>query len=119
MAEKNLQNVKHAQLRPISTICECDGKIVIEAEMPGVSKDGLDIRIENDELRIVGERANEKPKGQFLLHERPEGSYYRSYTLDETIDRENVSAELNDGILTVTLGLSEALKPRKIEVKTK
>lgn len=117
MAEKNIQKAQSGQLHPTSTICECDGKILIEAEMPGVAKEDLDIRIVNDELRIVGRRSDERSEGKFLLHERPEGDYYRAYTLDETIDRNNVSAELNNGILTVTLGLSEALKPRKIEVK--
>ena len=118
MAEKEIQKSNPNQIRPFSTICECEGKVVIEAEMPGVLKKDLDVRIENDEIRISGKRSDEAPKGKFLLRERATGDFFRAYTLDETIDRNSVSAELNNGILTVTLGMSEALKPRKIEVKT-
>ncbi len=105
-------------VRPLSTICERDGKIVLTLEMPGVAKNDVDVRIENDELRVSGRRTPVKSDGTLRMRERPRGDYYHSFTIDETIDRDSVSASMENGILTVSLALSEAVKPRKIEVKT-
>lgn len=122
--EKTVQTTEDSKtsrprLRPTTSICECEGEVVLTAEMPGVSKDGLDIQVDNDQLMIRGTRSDTVPEGRFVVRERQRGDYYRAYTLDETVDRERISASMNNGVLTVRLKLREAAKPRKIEVKTK
>lgn len=93
--------------------------ILMQLEMPGVNKSGLDISIENDRLIIQGRRGKQSDKGRRIAREIPPGDYRMEYTIDETIDRGAVEAALDKGILTLTMGLSESVKPRKIEVLAK
>jgi HSP20 family protein len=107
-------------VRPISNICEENGKVVLRLEMPGVSKDDVDVRIEDDHLVVQGKRSEQIPEnGKFVVRERLRGDYYQRFTLDDTVDREKVEAKMDHGILTVTLNLKESVKPRKIEIKSK
>lgn len=115
---KKTETAPRTWLRPVTTICECEGDVVLTAEMPGVAKDGLDIQVDNDQLIIRGSRHVAAPEGRFIVRERQSGDYYRSYTLDETVDRERISASMKNGVVTVTLRLREAAKPRKIQVKS-
>lgn len=105
------------EVRPKSCISQEDGLVRLRLEMPGVKKDGLDIRVDNDELTIVGRRSFDDENKTYLVRERPRGDFVQHYTLDETIDREKIDADLHDGLLTLELHLKEAVKPRKIEVK--
>jgi HSP20 family protein len=86
--------------------------------MPGVTKENLDINIENNQLHIVGKRETESKEGKHIIKERRDGDFYQVYTLDDTVDKNKVEATLENGILLVTLNLKEAEKPKKIEVKT-
>lgn len=105
-------------IRPRCSITGNAERVEIKLEMPGVEKDHLHIDIENNELRIVGERT--KPiEGRYLIRERIDGDYSASYALDETIDQEKVEAELNGGVLTLKLHVKEAVKPKKINIRTK
>ena len=111
-------NAPRRCLTPLSEIREEDGKVLIRLEMPGVSKDDLDIRLDNDELHIRAVRSDKvDEEGEYLLRERPCADYEKVFTIDDTIDREKVDASMNDGILHLTLHLKESVKPRKIEVK--
>jgi HSP20 family protein len=104
-------------LRPRAAVDESkDGRLHIIIEMPGVRKDGLDIRIENNELRIVGRREQPADK-KYVFRERPQGDFYQSYTLDETVDQSKIDAALEKGILSVTLDLKDHVKPRTIQVR--
>jgi HSP20 family protein len=104
--------------RPRSIVREAeDGDIVVQLEMPGVSKDRLEVTVENNELHITGRREESKPEGEYLLRERRDGSFRRAYTLDETIDPNRVEAAMEAGVLTLTLHRREAVKPRRIPVK--
>ena len=87
--------------------------------MPGVNKEGLDIHIEGDKLIIDGRRTEDSIKGVWLTREIRPGNFHMEYTIDETIDRGAVDAVLKQGILELTLGLSESVKPRKISVVSK
>jgi len=86
-------------------------------EMPGVTKENLDVRIDNDLLIIHGKR-KAPISGKFLIHEITEGDYHNEYTIDNTIDRNKIDAALDKGILTLTLSIRESEKPRKINVTT-
>lgn len=101
---------------PEVNIFETKDGYVVEAEMPGVNKEGLEITLEGNELTIVGHRNSEQVKGQTLFRERRLTDYRRSFELDPAIDTAKVSARIDQGIVTVTLPKSEKVKPRKIAV---
>lgn len=104
-------------MAPLADICEDNGKVRLRLEMPGVGKDSLEVRIDNDELIIQGTRQDGESKGKYLIRERHHEDYLKRYTLDDTIDREKVEAEIKNGILFLTLNLKEASKPKKISIK--
>ena len=106
-------------VRPVGNMCwEQDGKVMLRLDMPGVDKENVDIRIENDQLIIHGTRPQETEEKNYVLRERRPGDFHQVFTLDETVDRENVEAHMERGVLTLTLNMQEAVKPRKVEVKS-
>lgn len=107
-------NGKHAMAK--CNIYTKDEGIVMELEMPCVSKDNLDIVVEDNLLKITGNRESFRTKGDFLVREIDRGDYYQEYTLDETIDTDNIQASCNNGVVTVELGIKESKKPRKITI---
>ena len=101
---------------PEVNIFENKDGYVLEAEMPGVNKDGLEITLEGAELAITGHRNAETPPGQALFRERRAVDFRRVFELDPAIDTSRISARMDQGILTLTLPKSERVKPRKITV---
>lgn len=87
------------------------------AEMPGVSKDGVEITVENGQLAIVGHRRPPQVNGRRIYRERREHDFRRVYELDPSLDASRVSARIDQGVLTVTLPKAEAVKPRRINVE--
>jgi len=124
MAESKLEK-RPLAVRPRGRIFESgQGRIQCVLEMPGVRKEDLEIRIENNEMRIVGRRqetaardAGAQDGPRYLVRERRPGDFAAAYTLDETVDQGRIDAALDKGILTVTLELKEAVKPRSIKVR--
>ncbi|TVR34935.1 MAG: Hsp20/alpha crystallin family protein [Spirochaetaceae bacterium] len=106
-------------VRPVGNIWEEEGKVMLRLEMPGVTKDNIELRIENDQLFVRGHRDMHDEDQSYVIRERVRGDFAQTYTLDDTIDRERIDARMERGILTVTLHLKEAVKPRKIEVKAR
>jgi len=103
-------------ISPEVNISETKDGYVLEAEMPGVSKEGLEITLENNELTITGRRGSEMVPGEALFRERPTAHFRRVFELDPTIDTGRINAKVNQGVLTLTLPKSERVKPRKITV---
>ncbi len=101
---------------PACSIAEDAGLVSVRIEMPGVPKDGIEIKIEGNSLAVEGRRPEARFEGRYLVRERRAGSFRKSFTLDETIDREKVEAELSDGILNLRLHVKEAAKPRRIAI---
>ena len=101
---------------PVVNIFEAGDGYALEAEMPGVSKDGLEITLEGNEITVLGRRAAEPINGEFLLRERSAADYRRVFELDPAIDTSKISAKMEQGMLTLTLPKSEQVKPRKITV---
>ena len=104
---------------PSVDIYENKDNIVLEAELPGMRPEDVNISIENNVLTIHGERKFEKKddKDNFHRVERSYGSFTRSFTLPPTVSAENVDAEFDSGILRLTMAKREEAKPRKIEIK--
>ena len=104
---------------PLVDILERKDEILVLADMPGVEGGDVDIRFENGELSIHG-KVNDRPSEgtRRLVHEYGTGYYYRTFEISEAIDAERISAEYKDGVLSLLLPKVEAVKPRKIAVKT-
>jgi HSP20 family protein len=101
---------------PEVNIYETKDGYVLEAEMPGVSKEGLEITLENNEIAIVGHRKSEVVTGTPLFRERTLADYRRVFALDPAIDTAKIAAKMNQGVLILTLPKSEKVQPRKIAV---
>ena len=115
---KDRENKQVRFVRPFCYICEEDqGVVTLKLEMPGVSKDQLDIDVDGNELQITGKREAGGSEGTYLMRERPSGTFRQVYTLDDTIDRNRIEASLDGGVLTLNLHRREADKPRKITIK--
>lgn len=112
----NSQQTRQEYVAPNVNIFETSEGYVLQAEMPGVSKDGLEITVEGTEITIVGRRNPETATGETLFRERHAADYRRVFELDPAIDTAKVSAKIEQGVLTVTLPKSERVKPRKITV---
>jgi len=104
-------------LQPLSEIRELDHKVLIRLEMPGVSKEDLNIQVENDRLRVFAGRQDKQMNGTYLLRERNRGDYEKVFTIDETIDRDSIEAVMKNGILDISLEYKKEVQPRKIEIK--
>ena len=94
-------------------------QLVLEAELPGVNREGLDLSLHDGVLTLAGERREEKTFEDAEEHrsERFLGKFQRSFTLPAAVDAAKVQASFKDGILTVTLPKAETAKPKQIEVK--
>jgi HSP20 family protein len=103
-------------LLPEVNIFETKDGYVVEAEMPGVSKDGLEITLEGNEITLVGHRKNDVTLGTPLFRERHLADYRRVFELDPAIDTARITAAMDQGVLTLTLPKSERVKPRRITV---
>lgn len=103
-------------ITPAANVLETKDGYILHVEMPGVTKDGLEVRVEGNELVIVGHRAKPEFKGQLVYRESREWDYRREFELDPTIDTANVHATMNQGLLTLELPKTEKVKPRKIAV---
>ena len=95
-----------------------DKELVLKAELPEMSRDDIDITVENHTLTIKGEKrlAADVTQEQFHHIERRYGTFSRSFSLPQTVDTGKVAAEYRNGVLTVRLPLREEAKPRQIKV---
>lgn len=108
-----------AWLPPVDIFENEQHEVVLKAELPGLTRDEIDVRVENNTLTIKGERKREANVSDEQYHrvERSYGAFSRSFSLPPTVDAEKVKAEFRDGILSVTLPTKEESKPRQIQVK--
>ena len=104
-------------LHPPVNVVETKDGYVLEAEMPGVGKDGLEVLLEDNELTIVGHRRVGFDGAQPLYRESVDRDFRRTFVLDPTIDTAKISAKITHGLLTLTLPKAEKVKPRKISVE--
>jgi HSP20 family protein len=103
---------------PTADIYESNDALNVVLEMPGVDKSSVDIRVEDDVLKIEGRLDFSKYQGlQPLYTEYNVGHYSRSFRLSSKIDQNKIAAELKDGVLSVLLPKVEEAKPRTIQVK--
>jgi HSP20 family protein len=100
---------------PVDIYETVDG-LVVKADLPGVAKEGLDVRVENNLLTIRG-KATHAALGDPVYREYELVNFFRQFELNERVDQTKILAELKHGVLTLNLPKAEEAKPRKIEVK--
>jgi HSP20 family protein len=104
---------------PALNVWEKDDRLLAEAEVPGLTMDDLEIFVSGNELTVRGERKPAQPEGAaYHRRERGVGSFSRAVRLPVDVDADKVQAQLNNGVLAITLPKSQAARPRKIDVKS-
>lgn len=103
---------------PALNIYEDESNYYISAELPGIKKEELKINLVGDTLSIEGKRETKEDskKRVYYRSERVYGEFKRSISLSESIDRNKIQAELKNGVLLITLGKAEEVKPKAITI---
>lgn len=108
---------ERALLPPVDIFENASG-ITVQADMPGVSRERLEVHIDNDTLSIEGRAETPMPEGMEALHADVRSTLYRrNFSLSSELDGEKIEAGLKDGVLTLRIPKREAHKPRRIEVQ--
>jgi HSP20 family protein len=103
---------------PATDIFETGEALKIVMEMAGVPKDAVDVKIENEVLSVEGRIETTNYNGfEPLYTEYPIGHYARTFSLPWQVDQQNITAELEDGVLTLTLNKKPESKPRRIAIQ--
>lgn len=121
--DKREVKVEHEQTTPGRVyspgvdIFEDDQALTIVADMPGVPSENVTIDLRDDVLSLSGVPSVSVPEQEeYILQEYDTGKYFRQFTLSEVIDQANIKANLNNGVLRVTLPKVGPAKPRRIEI---
>jgi len=101
---------------PPVDIYETPESLTVVADLPGVPKDGLDIKVDDNILTIEGKMAHD-PQREPTFQEFAALSFFRQFELAETVDQEKISAELTNGVLTLNLPWKEKAKSRQIPIQ--
>ena len=102
---------------PVTDIFETEQALTVVLEMPGVSKESVEVGVENDVLTLTGRIDSSKYEGlQPLYTEYNIGNYSRSFQISSKIEQEGIKAELKDGVMTLVLPKAEKAMPRRISV---
>ncbi len=90
---------------------------VVQIDVPGVDSESIDLTVEKNVLTVTATRSRSYGEGdEVLVAERPLGEFRRQLFLGEQLDTDNISAEYENGVLTLTLSVAEQAKPRKVEI---
>lgn len=106
-----------ATLRPSHQLTESEDAFALTIQLPGVARDGLDVTVEQDVLRVVGRRAWTPPAGWSALHrETSDAPFSLAVALGQAVAADRIAAELRDGVLRLSLPKAEAVRPRRITI---
>ena len=108
-----------ANWAPTMDVIEKDESILLRAELPGMQEEDVEITVENRHLTIQGEKKfeHEESEGNYRRLESRYGSFYRTFSLPNTVDQERIDAHFTKGVLEIELPKAEQAKPKKISVK--
>jgi HSP20 family protein len=114
---RNAEQQQSEQLiTPVASVVEGGDVYMLNVEMPGVNKEGMEISVENNELTIIGRRSLPQIEATLIHRESRSENFRRVFELDPSIDLSKISARIDQGVLTLTLPKAEQVKPRKITV---
>src|SRR4051794_29579784 len=102
---------------PPANISSTQNEYLVEVDMPGVEKGGLEITVEGNELTIIGRRKPDLPEGELCYCESPQADFRRVFELGPDVDTARINAEMKQGVLKLQLPKTEKAKPKRIEVK--
>ena len=103
---------------PLVDICETDDEFILTADMPGVKKEDVNLKIEEGSMLIFGKiDYRELLNRKFILKEKETGHFFRKFKISDTIDETKVTAKFENGQLIVVLPKHERVKPRTISIK--
>ncbi len=118
---RRLENdLNFADWAPSVDIEEQEDRFMIKADLPGVDKNDIEVKIENGVLTIRGEKRMEKSSDEGTKRHRTErfyGSFARSFTLPDAVKADEVDANYKDGVLALTIPKAEQARPRAIDIK--
>jgi HSP20 family protein len=101
--------------QPAADILETTDNVILKFDMPGVAKENVDITVDKDTLTIVG-KAEPEQQGNAVYRETHVGDYRRQFALSTDLDPDSITAAMNDGVLTLTIGKAKEAKPKKIQI---
>ncbi|SRR6266508_2495818 len=105
-----------APYMPLDSVRHGD-EVVLRFDLPGVSPDSIDVNVERNVLTVKAERSWWPAEGdEILARERPNGTFTRQVFLGEALDADRLEATYDQGVLTLTIPVSDKAKPRKVEV---
>ncbi len=113
-------DLNFADWEPSCDIEEEEDRYVIKADLPGVDKKDIDVKLENGVISIRGEKQTEKETGKGTKRHRTErfhGTFARSFTLPDAVKDERVDATYKDGVLSLVIPKAEEAKPKSIDIK--
>ena len=112
------EGLSSAAFAPPADVYEDENHVTLKLEVPGIEEKDLDIRVENNNLIIKGERKFEKEEKEenFRRVERQYGNFVRSFTLPATVDTDNINANYDKGVLTISMPKRAEAKPKQIQV---
>ncbi|MBT8433882.1 MAG: Hsp20/alpha crystallin family protein [Gammaproteobacteria bacterium] len=113
-------DLSFADWAPSCDIEEQEDRYVIKADLPGVDKKNIDVKLENGVISIRGEKQLEKETGKGSKRHRTErfhGTFARSFTLPDAVKDERVEANYKDGVLSLVIPKAEEAKPKSIDIK--
>ena len=115
----NLPVYRDSIWNPAVDVKENEGSFVLTADIPGLTKKDVKIRINNRVLNLHGERKEEKENedGKFYYRERHIGSFSRSFQLPETVNEDGIQASFRNGVLSIELPKLEESLPKDLEIK--
>jgi HSP20 family protein len=103
---------------PPVDVFENDNAITVVADLPGVAREQLQVRVDGDTLMLEATAASQGPDDMELVYgEARSPAYRRQFTLSRELDASNIEAQLRDGVLRLTIPKAEEAKPRRIRVQ--
>ena len=103
---------------PIVNIYETKDDFMMKLLMPGVNKDGVELKLANEELQVYGRvRHDVEEPDKFIVKEIEDGNYYRVFKVTDAVEVDKIKAKMEDGILTITLPKHERVKPKDIPIE--
>ena len=115
LAQQILGTTNRPAVMPMDAWREGD-RFVIEFDLPGVSRETIDLDVERNVLTVRAERVPRNGDWETLASERPRGVFSRQLVLGDNLDLDGISADYGDGVLRLTVPVAEKAKPRKIQL---
>lgn len=111
-----LANTRDAAVMPMDLLRE-DDHYLLSVDLPGADPGTIDVSVENNTLTIRAERTSRSGEADWLVRERPSGTFARQLSLGSGLALDRIAASYADGVLTLTIPVSEQAKPRRIDVQ--